>query len=111
MTENEKPDSDGDPTLARVQQVIQTAVAGLDPADREERIAYCREHDEHGVRMFPGTGEDDLIEFRWGGRTLAIVHRDVLTAEGDDLGPVQAEFIADGVPDFVPDEWTDTHGE
>jgi hypothetical protein len=88
----------------RVREVIENAVAGLDPADRAERIAHCREHDEHGVRMFPGA-DDDLIEFRWGGRTLALVHPDVLTVA--DLGPVQAEFVAVELPDTVPADWTE----
>ena len=50
--------------------------------------------------MHPST-DDDLLEFRWGGKQLALVHRDVLL----DDGPFRAEFIAD-TPDAVPDdEW------
>lgn len=101
MTTND----DQDRTQARVHAILAQAVAGLDPVDRAERIAYCRTHNEHGVRMFPAT-DDDLIEFRWGGRTLAMVQRDVLTATDDPDIAVAVEFIGDGsVPDTVPPEW------
>ncbi len=86
----------------RVQAVIQHAVAGLDPADRADRVAYCQQHDEHGVRMFPGD-QDDLLEFRWGGRTLALVHRDVLT--DPNTRQVHTTFIAE-TPDTLPDDWS-----
>ncbi|TVX95897.1 hypothetical protein FPV58_26670 [Mycolicibacterium porcinum] len=87
---------------ARVHEILTAAVADLDPSDRAERIAWCHATGQHGVRMHPST-EDDLLEFRWGGRTLAMVHRDVLA----DDGPIQREFIAEAtVPDTVPHEWT-----
>jgi hypothetical protein len=57
-----------DPLPARVRALLTDAVARLDPADRAERIAYCQAHDEHGTRMHL-TDDDNLIEFRWGGRT------------------------------------------
>ena len=92
--------NDDEKFQSRVQALLADSVARLDPADRDERIAYCREHNEHGVRMHPST-DDDLLEFRWGGKQLALVHRDVLL----DDGPFRAEFIAD-TPDAVPDdEW------
>lgn len=95
-----------DQTTFRVRAILTEAVASLDPADLNERIAWCREHNQHGVRMHTNA-DDDLLEFRWGGRTLAMVHRDVLTGDG----PIRAEFIAETpVPDTVPDAWTDdTH--
>jgi hypothetical protein len=43
---------------------------------------------------------DDLLEFKWGGRTLVIVERAVLLSDE----PFRTEFIADA-PDTVPDEW------
>lgn len=82
----------------RVQALITNALCGLDPQDREERIAYCREHDEHGVRVF--TDPDGVLEFRWGGRTLAMV-------SGEDLGssdPLDIVFQAADCPDTVPDD-------
>jgi hypothetical protein len=39
----------------RVADLLHHAVASLDPADRDERIADCQAHNEHGVRMYPGT--------------------------------------------------------
>ena len=90
-----------DQTQARVQEILTAAVAGLDPADFTERVEWCRAHDEHGVRMHVDP-DDELIEFCWGGRRLAMVHRDVLAGDG----PVVREFIAeDPVPDTVPDDW------
>lgn len=83
----------------RVRDLIQHAVAGLDPTDRAERIAYCRAHKEHGVRAHI-SDEDDLIEFVWGGRRLAMARVDDLF--GDE--PLVAEFIAAEVPDHVPDD-------
>jgi hypothetical protein len=94
--------NDDEKFQSRVQALLADSVARLDPADRDERIAYCREHNEHGVRMHPST-DDDLLEFRWGGKQLALVHRDVLL----DEGPFRAEFIADDVPDALPGDWDD----
>lgn len=91
-------DNNPDTLPNRVRELIATSVAGLDPADREERIAWCREHDEHGVRMIPGD-DDEVLEFRWGGRRLAMIHaRDLASDE-----PLRAEFQA-AVPDTVPDD-------
>lgn len=84
---------------ARLRAVLSEAVAGLDPADRAERLAWCAEHDVHGVRM-QLTGADDLLEFVWGGRRLALVHRDVLLEDG----PVSSGFVA-ALPDTLPDGW------
>lgn len=98
--------ADDDKAQARVHEILTAAVAGLDPTDRAERIAWCQATGQHGVRMHP-SAHDDLLEFRWGGRRLAMVHRDVLT----DDGPIQREFIAEmpdgAIPDVVPPEWTD----
>lgn len=95
MSDNQLP--------ARVHEILTAAVAGLDPADRAERIAWCQANDQRGVRLHTSP-DDDLLEFRWGGRTLAMVHRDALT----DDGPIHQEFIAeDPVPDTVPEDWTD----
>lgn len=86
----------------RTRAILEQAVAGLDPEDLAERIAYCQENNEHGVRMHLDP-DDELIEFRWGGRRLAMAHRDVLTGDG----PAVREFIAeDPVPDTVPGDWT-----
>jgi hypothetical protein len=85
----------------KVRRVIAEAVEGLDPSDRDERIAYCRETGEHGVRA---QVEGDGVEFTWGGRTLAVVERALLT--DDDLELVPGQRI-EGVPDTVPEEWGD----
>lgn len=83
---------------ARVQLLLTHAVASLDAEDRDARIAYCREHDEHGVRMH--TADDGLLEFAWGGRRLALVRAADLAGEQ----PLQPEFVAE-VPDTLPDDW------
>ena len=87
----------------RLRELLAAAVAGLDPIDREERIAWCQELGEHGVRMHLAD-DDDVLEFRWGGRRLAMIHRDALLEDG----PIEAEFIAD-VPD-TPAELDDDQG-
>ena len=79
--------------------IINHAIAGLDPRDRAERDAWCIANDAHGVRMFPSYDNSDVIEFRYGGRSLALIRRDLLA--GDQ--PLVGEFIPD-VPDTVPDE-------
>jgi hypothetical protein len=81
----------------RMQALLADTVARLDPADRAERIAYCEAHNEHGITIHLDDN-DDVLEFRWGGRTLAMVHRDVLL----DDGPIHVEFNTD-VPDAPPD--------
>jgi hypothetical protein len=73
--------------MARVRALLESATAGLDPADRAERIAWCREHDQHGVRM--RTDPDGLLEFVWGGRTLALIR----AADLDSELPLRGEFI------------------
>jgi hypothetical protein len=85
----------------KVRQVIAEAIAGLDPDDRAERIAYCREHDEHGVRA---KVEGEGVEFTWGGKLLAVVERALLT--NDDLEMVAGQRI-EPVPDTIPEEWGD----
>lgn len=84
----------------RLKTLLQHAVAGLDPVDRAERIAWCREHDQHGVRMH--TDPDGVLEFRWGGRALALIR----AVDLDSDVPLQGEFQSNEVPDTVPDEWT-----
>lgn len=99
-----KPVHDGndDRFNARVNALLTDAVARLDPADRDERIAYCRTHDQHGIRAHLND-DDDVIEFCWGGRTLAMVRRDVLEGDGPILA---AEFIPE-TPNTIPNEWSD----
>jgi hypothetical protein len=62
----------------RVRAVIGDAWARLSPQDRAERIAYDKAHNVLGVTMHT---HGDSIEFVRGGRTLAAVHRDVLTGD------------------------------
>jgi hypothetical protein len=85
----------------KVQQLLTEAIEGLDPADRAERIAYCREHDEHGARA---VRDGDGVEFSWGGRLLAVVEAELLT---DDELELPAGQRIEGVPDTVPEEWGD----
>ncbi|MCB0942706.1 MAG: hypothetical protein KDB72_20985 [Mycobacterium sp.] len=82
----------------RIQAIISRAVDGLDPMDRAERVAYCRAHDEHGVRAHM-SDQDDLIELTWGGRRLAMVSLEALFGDG----PVAEVFVSE-VPDHVPDD-------
>jgi hypothetical protein len=99
--ENTIAASDDDLTmLAKLRALLAASVDGLDPRDREERISWCQKHAQHGVRAEFDT--DDIIRFVWGGRPLALIHRDVLEQDG----PLRGEFIAD-VPDTVPQEWGD----
>lgn len=97
MTDPNTPD----PLPARVRGLLTDAVGRLDDTDRAERIAYCRTHNEHGIRMHL-TADDDLLEFRWGGRRLAMLPRDVLLHDG----PVESQLIAE-LPDTIPDDWND----
>lgn len=96
MTDDQTPDH----VLLRVRDVITDATARLTPEDREHRIAYCIEHDQHGVRMHLTEG-DDLIEFRWGGKSLALVPRELLF----DDGPLPVPDMDAELPDTIPPEW------
>ncbi len=80
---------------SRVRALLAHAVVGLDVADQAERVAYCVEHDEHGIRMHRAD-DDDLIEFRWVGRPLAMVRRQDLTTDT----PLTAEYITE-VPNTI----------
>lgn len=77
----------------RTRLILELALAGLDPADREDRIAWCRANDQHGVRM---ERDGDLHIFTWGGRVLAMVQQDVLLL--DDDVPFGTTFVGE-VPD------------
>ncbi|QIV83048.1 hypothetical protein [Mycolicibacterium frederiksbergense] len=89
-------DNDDDVQLmARVRALLESATASLDPADRAERIAWCREHDQHGVRM--RTDPDGLLEFVWGGRPLALVR----AADLDSDVPLRGEFVPTEIPDTL----------
>ena len=88
-----------DPLNDRVRLLLTHAVAALDQADRAERIAWCQQHDAHGIRMHPG--DDGILEFRWGGRRLALVAAADLAA-GASLA---ADFVTE-TPDTVPGDWT-----
>lgn len=85
---------------ARVSTLLTAAVGGLDPADVAERLAHCQATGEHGIRMHP-SADDDVVEFRWGGRRLALVAAAAL-ASGE---PLAAGFVAEDTPDTVPEEW------
>lgn len=87
--------------LTRARDLLADAVARLNPQDHAERVAYCRQSGQHGIRMHFTEG-DDLVEFRWGGRRLVLLPRVLLLNDQ----PLQAEFIAE-VPDTVPDDWSE----
>jgi hypothetical protein len=70
------------------------AVAGLDPLDRAHREAWCSENDQHGITM-KTVEDDDLLEFSWGGRRLAMVPRGLLIGDGPLPEP---QFVGE-VPD------------
>lgn len=74
-------DHTDDPMHNKVQILLAHAVAGLHPTDLAERVDYCREHNQHGIRLHPSP-DDDLLEFRWGGKTLCMIRRDVLFGDG-----------------------------
>jgi len=84
----------------RVRALLEHAVASLSPDDYTARVTYCRDNNCHGIRMHPG--DDGLLEFRWGGRRLAMVHADTLNNDR----PVQFGFVNDQPTDIVPPEWT-----
>lgn len=81
---------------ARISALIHDAVSRLDAADFAERVAYCRKHNRHGVRLLPADDAgDDVLELWWGGRKLAALGPGVLDA---DPGPVAVTHVSD-VPD------------
>jgi hypothetical protein len=84
----------------RVRAVITHAVNGLDPQDWADRVAHCRKHNKHSVTMHPDPA-DNVIEFRWGGRTLAILPVDALTVDGLLVG----EFVSE-----TPDDLSELDG-
>ncbi|XVQ83169.1 hypothetical protein ACQP2K_30645 [Microbispora siamensis] len=76
-----------DQIAARVRGLLAAAVAGLDPADRAERDAYCRrtgDHEAHHSR------EGGLLVFRWGGSTLLAIDIAALLDPDADAG---LEFV------------------
>jgi hypothetical protein len=92
MTAENNPDLNPVLNPDKVRQLIADAWSRLSPQDQAERNRFDIDHGIRGVTMHP---DGDLIEFRRGGRTLALVHRDVLC----DDGPldVEGEFIPDNL--------------
>jgi hypothetical protein len=88
-----------DPLPTRVRELLTDAVNRLGLADRAERISYAQATGNHGVTMHLDA-DDDLVEFKWGGKPLAMVPRDVLL---DDQPLPEPTFIAQP-PDTIPDE-------
>lgn len=83
----------------RITTIISAAVNGLNAEDRAQRIAHCQQHNQHGVRLHT-TEQDDILEFRWGGKPLALIRRDDLFGEDVVLA---AEFMPE-IPDTIPDD-------
>lgn len=85
----------------RIRALLEAATAALTPEDYAARIAYCQEHNRPHTTMHLNP-DDDLIEFRWGGRRLAMVHRATL----DNDRPMRFGLVNDQpTPDTVPDDW------
>lgn len=94
-------DTDDDQLFGqRVRALLEFAVAALTPDDYATRVTFCRDHNQHGIRMHPG--DDGLIEFTWGGRRLAMVRADSF----DNDRPMQFGLVNDQPTDIVPPEWT-----
>ncbi len=86
----------------KVQQLLTDAWSALTPADQAERIAYDEARGIPGATMHPD--EHGLIEFRRGGRPLAVIHHDLLTGPGDLA--VERQFVSDD-PDAELRQLTD----
>jgi hypothetical protein len=89
-------DEELDRVIGRMQALLADAIAGLDALDLAERIRWCRASGQHGVRLY-FRDDDDVLEFRWGNRRLALINRKLLL----DDAPFHAEFVEDA-PDIVP---------
>jgi hypothetical protein len=81
-----------DDVLLRLHGVLVSSLNGLSDEDRAERIAWCQANGVHGVQAVPA-GES--TEYHWGGRLLAVVQNEVLTAERDAV--IEMTHVA--VPD------------
>lgn len=86
-----------DRVMERTRVLLERAVAGLTPEDVAARAAWCKEHNDSGVRMFT-TERDDILEFRWGGRPLLMIRSEDLESDV----PLVAEFVSE-IPDTIPD--------
>lgn len=87
-----------DDALQRLQTLIQHAVDGLDPIDREYRARWCNHTGQHGVICHFNA---DTLVFVWGGSKLAEIDRAVLF----DNAPYEAVLMTEH--DTVPPEWLD----
>lgn len=67
----------------RVADILEASVDGLAETDRLARIEYCQRTGEHGIRAFD---DGDAVEFKWGGRPLAVVDRDVFVPGAEVAG-------------------------
>lgn len=84
----------------RLRALIQFTVNNLDEDDRDRRIQWCREHNQHGVHaQLDQPGE---VVLWWAGRRLAVISSDVLT----DADPRVNVARIEPVPDHVPPDWT-----
>lgn len=100
MTEPHAADEFPPAAQQRLRALIEHVVAGLTDADRAERIAWCRDHNQHGVRAI-FNDDDGTITLTWGGSRLAVLDAAVLY---DDNPRFAAAFMPD-LDRGVPDEW------
>jgi len=85
---------------ARVQHILATTLAALPDEDRQARITYCQDNDEHGVRA---ARDGDLIRFTWGGQLLALVEASVFDDDAylSDLDMTVTQEVPDDPRDLA----------
>lgn len=73
----EHDDQDDAAFWARVTYILEQSIAALTPEDVAARIEHCQRTGQHGVRVEEADDTGLRMRFVWGGRTLAVVERDV----------------------------------
>ncbi|GLE53733.1 hypothetical protein [Mycobacterium montefiorense] len=98
----DRPQVTDDELNDRITRIITDAIDALDAEDIQARVAWCQQHDAHGVRVFFDEA-DDIIEIRWGNKPLIMASRSTLL----DSAPLQPPVFVVEPPDCVPPDWTD----
>jgi hypothetical protein len=83
----------------RLQAIVYASALGLADADYNQRVTWCRAHNQPNATLT--LGDDGLIDIAWGGQPIAVVRLEDLISGV----PLTGEPIGNDTPDTIPDEW------
>lgn len=83
MNDDQHTTDDQDDVLfwARLEHIIGQAMAALTPQDIARRVEFCQRTGQHGISVDEADSEGTAVRLVWGGKTLAVIARDVFAPD------------------------------